>query len=116
MKIELKKEAKIHIVLSGILLVILLFSVITYNIKLKGNRRTFIFPSVENGKLIVETRYLQKKPTVNGIPTPIHQGLQGAAQGSTGAAPETSGSDWPPFEVALRGRGHGRNDDQKNDP
>ncbi|MCR5284836.1 MAG: GerMN domain-containing protein [Treponema sp.] len=78
MKIELKKEAKIHIVLLGILLVILLFSVITYSIKLKGNRRTFIFPSVENGKLIVETRYLQKNPQKDSITFFIDELLLGS--------------------------------------
>ncbi len=55
-----KKNCPLIIIFSLILL-IMIFSLVSYLVCKDSVRRTFIFPSVENGKYIIEHRNLAKK-------------------------------------------------------
>lgn len=62
MKIKLNKREYIPFyVIAALIFAAFLVSVITFNIKKSGNRKCFIFPSVEKGKYILEYRNLSGK-------------------------------------------------------
>ena len=65
-KQNLKKNILI-ISISCVILLSLVLSLIIYSQKNYGKRKTFIFPSVDEGKYIVETRYLAQNPAKSDI-------------------------------------------------
>ena len=65
-KQNLKRNSTIISIIC-VLLLSLILSIIIYSRKDYGKRRTFIFPSVDEGKYIVETRYLSKNPAKTDI-------------------------------------------------
>ena len=73
---DIKKNLKIVITGSIVLSVFL----ITFIISLftKGTRRTFVFPSVDDGKYIVESRYLPDNPLKDDITYYIDELLLGS--------------------------------------
>lgn len=54
------KHKKTVIIILSVLLLSAIVSTVLFAVKTNGKRRTFIFPSVENGKYIVESRRLPK--------------------------------------------------------
>lgn len=65
-KINHRKYIPFYIVTS-LIFITLIVSIILYNTKGYGTKRTFIFPSVDAGEYIVETRYLPKNPAMDEI-------------------------------------------------
>ncbi len=54
------KKLKLMLVLAGTLILALILSLSLFMVKKGGKRYTFVFPSVEKGEFIVETRRLEK--------------------------------------------------------
>lgn len=77
MKIFSQKIRKITISIFIILFVFIL-SLVLFFIKSKGIQRTFIFPSIETGKLVVEKRNLPKNPVQGDINLFIDELLLGS--------------------------------------
>ena len=78
---KLKSKSKNTVFIISIIVVFLLslvLSLILYARKDYGNRRTFIFPSVDEGKYIVETRYLTRNPEKSDINYYIDELLLGS--------------------------------------
>ena len=61
MKIEIKKALPC-IVIPALTVLIFLFSLCMYIAKGYGKKYVFIFPSVDEGKYVLETRYLKSNP------------------------------------------------------
>lgn len=79
--VQIKSTIKNHIFYSTIILLITLifvFSFISYLAGRKGVRRTFIFPSAESGKYIIEYRTLSKNPHQGDIQFFIDEILLGS--------------------------------------
>ena len=79
--IQIKSTIKNHIFYSVIVLLIVftfVFSFFTYFAGKKSVRRTFIFPSAENGKYIIEYRNLSKNPHQGDIQFFIDEVLLGS--------------------------------------
>ena len=51
---------KYYIIPAALILLSLAFSLVMYISKANGQRRSFIFPSVEEGRQVVEIRYVPK--------------------------------------------------------
>ena len=66
MKINLKKYIPFFIA-AGTMLVIMLLSAGLYAKKGYGKKYVFIFPSVDQGKYVLETRYLKENPNKEQI-------------------------------------------------
>lgn len=78
MKVKVTKEFKTNVVIVLALIVIFLISFITFAVKSQGKRRTFIFPSVETGSYVVETRFLPAKPVQGSVNLFIDELLLGS--------------------------------------
>ena len=76
-KIETKKYLP-QIILASIALILLLFSVITFNISSRAYRRMFIFPSADDGKYIVEYRNLSRSPVQGDLQYYVDEILLGS--------------------------------------
>ena len=76
-KSSLKKNIPV-ITIIFIIAVCFFVSIILYKVKDYGKRRTFIFPSVDAGNYIVETRYLEKNPVKSDISYYIDEMLLGS--------------------------------------
>lgn len=64
-------------IISFLTIVLLITSVIIYSVKNDGSRRTIIFPSVDEGKYFVETRYLPENPGKSDVAFYIDEVLLG---------------------------------------
>ena len=76
-KENLKKNIFIISIIS-VLFLSLVLSLIIYAQKNYGKRKTFIFPSVDEGKYIVETRYLAENPGKTAISYYVDELLLGS--------------------------------------
>ncbi|MCR4579943.1 MAG: GerMN domain-containing protein [Treponema sp.] len=77
-KIDLKKYFP-QIIIAVITLIILVISIILFNIGNDKHRRMFIFPSADAGKYIVEYRNLAKNPVQGDIQLYVDEILLGSA-------------------------------------
>lgn len=59
---KISKGSKIYIAILSVLAVSFLFSLITWLVNYPGERKVFIFNSLDTGGLIVESRFLARKP------------------------------------------------------
>ena len=64
MKIDFKKYLPLYISV-GVAAVILLFSLFFYSKKAYGKKYLFVFPCVDEGKYVLETRYLKDNPEID---------------------------------------------------
>lgn len=76
-KLFIKKQIPFFLIMIFILF-FLFISIFTYVKKDYGKRRTFIFPSVDDGKYIVETRYLSENPNKSDISYYVDEILLGS--------------------------------------
>lgn len=67
MKFYIKKLNKISLVFFCIICASLILSLTMFLVKKNGARRVFVFPSVEKGVYIVETRRLQTKTSKSNV-------------------------------------------------
>jgi len=77
MKNIFSKENLYKIILSSIILIVFMFSFISFLAK-NTKRRTFIFPSAENGVYVMEYRNLSKKASQGDIQLYIDELLLGS--------------------------------------
>ena len=66
MKIDVKKYIPVYIAAVAAV-IMLLFSVLLYFHKAYGKKYVFIFPCVDEGKYVLETRYLKENPNKEQI-------------------------------------------------
>ena len=66
MKIDFKKYIPFYIA-AAVVVVLLLFSSILYAKKGYGKKYVFVFPCVDEGKYVLETRYLKENPNKSDI-------------------------------------------------
>ncbi len=79
MTIDFKKKEYIpYYVIACISLAAIIFSLIVYGVNFPGKRRTFVFPSADSGKYIVEYRYLPRKPVQGDINLYVDEILLGS--------------------------------------
>lgn len=78
MKVKLSKELRPYIVIISLIVILFLVSLILFVVQTSGKRRTFIFPSVDSGSYVVETRYLPSKPAQGSINLFIDELLLGS--------------------------------------
>lgn len=74
---DFKKNLKIVIAMS-VLLLALLISLLVFIISGRGSRKTFVFPSVDEGQYVVEARYLHKNPLKNELSYYVDEILLGS--------------------------------------
>lgn len=67
MKLKIEKQFKPYFILAIVLICSFILSISLFFIKNSGKRRVFIFPSADNGKYILEYRYLPKDPVQGKI-------------------------------------------------
>lgn len=67
-----------YLAISMMLIASLLASLICFYVKNSGKRRVFIFPSADNGKYILEYRYLPEKPVQGDINLYVDEILLGS--------------------------------------
>ncbi|MCR4631844.1 MAG: GerMN domain-containing protein [Treponema sp.] len=75
---DIKKNIPL-IVLTALTLVILIFSIIAFNIGNSKTRRMFIFPSADDGKYIIEYRNLANDPVQGDIQLYVDEILLGSS-------------------------------------
>lgn len=78
MKINFDLKKNLKIVITGIVLVLVLLTTLIISLSTKGTRKTFIFPSVDDGEYIVEARYLPKNPSKDIITYYVDELLLGS--------------------------------------
>lgn len=78
MTIKFEKKYLSYYIITGILFLSMLISSITYLVQSKGFRKTFIFPSADTGKYILEYRFLPKNPVQGDINLFIDELLLGS--------------------------------------
>ena len=66
MKIDFKKYIPLYISIA-VMAVVLLFSVLMYLNKGYGKKYVLVFPSADEGKYVLETRYLKNNPVMEPI-------------------------------------------------
>ncbi|MCQ2589399.1 MAG: GerMN domain-containing protein [Treponema sp.] len=78
MKIDFDIKKNLKTVITGVVVVLVLIISMVLSFSSKGTRRTFVFPSVEDGEYIVESRYLPKNPLKDNITYYIDELLLGS--------------------------------------
>jgi len=78
MKVKITKETRPYIIIISAIVLLFVISLISFAVKSQGKRRTFIFPSVDTGSYVVETRYLPAKPAQGNINLFIDELLLGS--------------------------------------
>lgn len=78
MTLKNEKQFKPYYIISIVLIVAFLFSLCLFFLQKQGKRRVFIFPSADNGKYILEYRYLPKSPVQGDINLYIDEILLGS--------------------------------------
>lgn len=78
MKVKVTKDLKTCIIIISAIILLFIVSFILFAVKGQGKRRTFIFPSVDTGSYVVETRYLPAKPVQGNINLFIDELLLGS--------------------------------------
>lgn len=78
MKINLNFKDNLKVVVTVAVVVLVFLTTLIISLATKGTRRSFIFPSVDDGDYVVETRYLPDNPLKDDITYYIDELLLGS--------------------------------------
>ena len=79
MKTNFFRKKFIPYYIMGLLALVLMLSLIWFFCSSHGKRRTFVFPSADGGKNVVETRYLPKNPNKTAVHYYVDEILLGSS-------------------------------------